>query len=158
MREKIESVVRLLTIIILFSILSFSTSWAGGWYLMAAPPKDSKTEHKPDLSWPLKHWEQIKSFDSANACEARRMRELSSHAALVAAASVKPNEPFNDALIDATEQFLLNGDSSKIPTGLVGPVASALLDFMPGYLCIATDDPRLNETPLPRNRARSTKK
>jgi len=143
MRERIRSMVRLLTIILLFSALLPSTSWAGGWYLMVAPPKDSKTEHKPDLSWPLKRWEQLKSFDSANACEARRMRELSSHAALVAAASVVPNEPFDDALIDATEQFLLNGDSSKIHPRLIGPVARALLDFKPGYLCIATDDPRL---------------
>jgi hypothetical protein len=135
--------VRLLTIILLFSALLPSTSWAEGWYLMVAPPKDSKTEHKPDLSWPLKRWEQVESFDSANACEARRMRELSSHAALVAAACVAPNEPFDDALIDATEQFLLNGDSSKIPHRLIGPVARALLDFKPGYLCIATDDPRL---------------
>jgi hypothetical protein len=156
-REEIESIVRLLTITLLFSTLLFSTSWAGGWYLMVAPPKDSKAEHKPDLSWPLNHWEQVKSFDSANACEARRARELSSHAALVAAASVKPNEPFDDALIDATEQFILNGDSSKIPTGMVGPVARALIAFKPGYLCISTDDPRLNETPVPRDRARSEK-
>jgi len=143
MRERIKLMVRLLTIILLFSPLLPSMSWAGGWYLMVAPPKDSKTEHKPDLSWPLKRWEQRKSFDSANACEARRMRELSSHAALVAAASVAPNEPFDDALIDAIEQLLLNGDSSKIPSRLIGPVARALLDFKPGYLCIATDDPRL---------------
>ena len=125
---------------------------------MVAPPKDSKTEHKPDLSCPIKYWDQRKSFDSANTCEARRMRELASHAALVAAASVEPNAPFDDALIDATEQYILTGNSSKIPPALVGPIARALLDFEPGYLCIATDDPRLDEKPMPRDRKRNTKK
>jgi hypothetical protein len=120
-----------------------SISWAGGWYLMVAPPKDSKSEHKPDLSYPLRLWDQRKSFDTAGACEAQRMRELASHAALVAAASVAPNEPFDDALIDATEQYLLGGDSFKIPARLIGHIARAVLDFKPGYLCIATDDPRL---------------
>ena len=135
--------VRLWAIVLLFSACLPSMSWAGGWYLMVAPPKDSKSEHKPDLSWPLKLWDQRESFDSAKACEARRMRELASHAALVAAASVAPNEPFDDALIDATEQYLLGGDSSKIPARLIGRIARAVLDFKPGYLCIATDDPRL---------------
>ena len=143
MRERIVLIVRFLAIVLLFSTWVPSTSWAGGWYLMVAPPKDSKTEHKPDLSYPLKRWNQRKSFDSASACEAQRMRELASQAALVAAASVTPNEPFNDALIDATEQYLLRGDSSKVPTRLIGGIARAVLDFQPGYLCIATDDPRL---------------
>jgi hypothetical protein len=143
MREKAILMVRLWAIVLLFSAWLPSMSWAGGWYLMVAPPKDSKSEHKPDLSWPLKLWDQRESFDSAKACEARRMRELASHAALVAAASVTPNEPFDDALIDATEQYLLGGDSSKIPARFIGHIARAALDFKPGYLCIATDDPRL---------------
>jgi hypothetical protein len=135
--------VRLWAIVLFFSVWLPSMSWAGGWYLMVAPPKDSKTERKPNLSWPLKWWDQRMSFDSASACEARRMRELAGYAALVAAASIAPNEPYNDALTDAAEQYLLHGDSSKIPPKLLGPLAGALLDFMPGYLCIATDDPRL---------------
>ena len=143
MHQRIGLKIALLTITLLFSALLPSLSWAGGWYLMVAPPKDGKSKYGPDLSWPLRRWDQVKSFDSASACEARRMRELSSHAALVGGASVAPNEPFDDALIDATEQFLLDGDSSKIPSRFIGPIARALLDFKPGYLCIATDDPRL---------------
>jgi hypothetical protein len=143
MREKAILMVRLWAIVLLFSAWLPSMSWAGGWYLMVAPPKDSKSEHKPDLSWPLKLWDQRESFDSAKACEARRMRELAGHAAIVAAATVAPNEPFDDALIDATEQYLLGSDSSKIPARLIGRIAQAVLDFKPGYLCIATDDPRL---------------
>lgn len=143
MREKAMLMVRLWAIVLLFSAWLPSVSWAGGWYLMVAPPKDSKSEHKPDLSWPLKLWYQGESFDSAKACEARRMRELASHAALVASVSVAPNEPFDDALSDATEQYLSGGDSSKIPARLIGHIARAVLDFKPGYLCIATDDPRL---------------
>lgn len=143
MRERIVLTFRLLVIILFFSTLLPLMTWAGGWYLMVAPPKDSKTEHKPDLSYPLKWWGQRMSFDSATACEARRKRKLASHAALVAAASVMPNEPFDDTLIDATEQYLSGGDSSKIPARLIGRIARAVLDFQPGYLCIATDDPRL---------------
>ncbi len=143
MRERIALMVRFSAIILLFSTWVPSMLWAGGWYLMVAPPKESKSEHKPDLSWPLKLWDQRESFDSARACEAQRMRELASYAALVAAASVAPNEPFDDALIDATEQYLLRGDSSRIPARLIGRIAQAVLDFKPGYLCIATDDPRL---------------
>jgi len=151
MRERIVLLVKFLVIFFLFSTWVPSMSWAGGWYLMVAPPKDSKTEHKPDLSHPLKWWDQRKSFDSASACEARRMRELASHAALVAAASVTPNEPFDDALIDATEQYLLRGDSSRIPARLIGRIAQAVLDSKPGYLCIATAEcVKQNETLLPR--------
>ena len=147
MREKTILFVRFRVIVLLFSIWLPSMSWAGGWYLMVAPPKDSKTEHKPDLAWPLKRWEQSKSFDSASACEAARIRELTSHAVLVAVASVTPHEPFDEdkhrVLNAATEQWLLGGDDSKIPRDLIGPIARAVLDFKPGYLCIATDDPRL---------------
>jgi hypothetical protein len=143
MYEEPLLMVRLLAIVLLFFAWLPSMSWAGGWYLMVAPPKDSKSEHKPDLSWPLRLWDQSESFDSAKACEARRMRELASHAALVAAATVAPNEPFDDALIDATEQYLLGGDSTRIPARLIGRIAQAVLDFKSGYLCIATDDPRL---------------
>jgi len=147
MRERTMQMIRLWTIVLLFSIWFPSMSWAGGWYLMVAPPKDSKTEHKPNLAWPLKWWEQRKSFDSASACETARIRELASFAVLVAVASVTPNEPFNEdkhrALNVATEQWLLGGDDSKIPRDLIGSIARAVLDFKPGYLCIATDDPRL---------------
>ncbi len=110
---------------------------------MVAPPMDSKAEHKPNLAWPLKWWDQRQSFDSAKACETQRMRELASHAALIAAASITPNESFDDALIDATEQFLLRGDSSKLSKRLIPLVANAALDWKPGYLCIATADLRL---------------
>lgn len=158
MKENIWRIVRLLTFTILFFTLLFANSWAGGWYLMVAPPKVNNTENKPDLSCPLKYWDQRKSFDSANDCEARRMRELASFAALVGAASVEPNAPFDDALIDATEQYILTGNSSNIPPALVGPISRALLDNEPGYLCIATDDPRLNEKPMPRERKSKTKK
>jgi hypothetical protein len=139
--------IRLWTIVLLFFTWFPSMSWAGGWYLMVAPPKDSKTEHKPNLVWPLKVWEHRKSFDSASACEAARIRELASFVVLVAVASVTPHEPFNEdkhrVLNAATEQWLLGGDDSKIPRDLIGPIARAVLDFKPGYLCIATDDPRL---------------
>ena len=128
-------------IVLLLSVWLPSTSWAGGWYLMVCPPK--KSDHRPDFSYPLKLWDQRQSFDSAKACEAQRMRELASYAALIAAASVTPNEAFDDALIDATEQYLLRGDTSRIPARLIGRIAQAVLDFKPGYLCIATDDPRL---------------
>lgn len=110
--------------------------------------KDSKREHRlPDLSWPLKWWDQRESFDSARACESARMRALAFHAALVAIASLsdeQPDERFNlDTLGAATEQWLLGGDSAKIPPRLLGSIAGVVLDFKPGYLCIATDDPRL---------------
>jgi len=141
--ERIALMVRLLVIVLLFSAWLPSMSWAGGWYLMVAPLKNSKTVFEPDLSWELKWWDQRESFDTARACEARRIRELASRTALVAAASVTPSDPFNDALIDATEQYLLGKGTSKIPTHLIGRIARAVMDFQPGYLCIASDDPRL---------------
>lgn len=150
MRERAMLMVRLWAIVLLFSAWLPSLSWAGGWYLMVAPTKDTKdvkNEYKPDLSWPLSLWEQRESFDSAKACEAQRMRELASRAALLAATSVAPNETvelsFIHSLTDLTEQFLLGGDSSKIPARLIGPISKVVSDFKPGYLCIATEDPRL---------------
>ena len=147
MCERAMPMVRLWAIVLFISAWLPSMSWAGGWYLMVAPPKDSKSEHKPDLSWPLKGWDQRKAFDSASECEAARMRELASHAVLVAVVSVTPHEPFYEdkhrVLSAATEQWLLGGESSSIPSSLIGPIARAVLDFTPGYLCIATDDPRL---------------
>jgi len=50
MREKTILMVRLLVIVLLYFTWLPSMSYAGGWYLMVAPPKDSKAEHKPDLT------------------------------------------------------------------------------------------------------------
>lgn len=143
MREKAMLLIRSGAIVLSLYVCLPAVSWAGGWYLMVAPPKNSKSEHKPDLSVPLKLWDQRASFDSAKACESRRLRELASHTALVGAASVAPNDPFDETLIDATEQYLLHSDSSKIPAGMIGPISRAVLNYQPGYLCIASDDPRL---------------
>jgi hypothetical protein len=147
MRKRAIMLVNLGVILLFFSVWVPSLSWAGGWYLMEAPPKESKSEHKPDLSYPLRQWDQHKSFDSASECETARIRGIASDAVLVAIASVTPDEPFNEdkyrTLTSAVEQFLLVGDSSKIPPNLIRPIARAVLDLKPGYLCIATDDPRL---------------
>lgn len=125
-----------------------STAWAGGWYLMVAPPmKGSEPMHKPDLSIPLYVWNQQESFDSAKACEAARIRELADLAALIAVASLTDAQPDKRldvrALGTATEQWLSSGDSTKIPPRMRQPIAGAVLAWRPGYLCIATDDPRL---------------
>ena len=122
-----------------------STSWAGGWYLMVAPPtKDEKGEHRSDLSKPLRVWDQRRSFDSASACEADRLRELAQRATIEAIASAQPGEKFDFmALSRATEHFLSSSDSTQIPPPMLQPIARAVLAFMSGYLCIATDDPRL---------------
>ena len=143
MHEKTTLMVRLLVIVLLFFTWLPSVSFAGGWYLVSAPWKEGKKEYKPNLSYPLKVWQHLGSFDSASACEARLRRELAGIASLIGAASVTPEEPYNDALIDATEQYLSGGDSSKIPTRLIAPILRAVLDFKPGYLSIATDDLRL---------------
>jgi hypothetical protein len=115
---------------------------------MVAPPmKGSERDYKPDLSMPLYVWDQRESFDSAKACEATRIRHLAGHAALIAVASLtdaQPDERFNlKALSIATEQFLLSSDTTDIPPRLLQPIAKAVLALMPGYLCIATNDPRL---------------
>ena len=120
------------------------TSWACGWYLMVAPPM---MDHRPDMSRPLHVWNQRESFDSAKACEVGRIRELASHAVVFAVASLtdtRPDERFNvKALSTATEQWLLSGDSTTISPRILQPIAQAILTLKPGYLCIATDDPRL---------------
>lgn len=124
---------------------SFKITLPAGWYLMSAPWKKSK-ESKPNLSYPLKQWNQEGSFDSASACEAARVRELAELAVFFVLAHMKSNETTYKfyELSEATEQWLLSGDSSKIPPKLVSPIAKAVLNFKPGYLCIATNDPRLN--------------
>jgi hypothetical protein len=128
--------------------LSPSTSWGGGWSLMVAPAtKDDKGEYRSDLSQPLKVWDQHRSFDSAAACETDRSRELAQRATLSAIASQSPGQPGEKfdfiALSTATEQWLLSGDLTKIPPRMAQLIARAVLAFMYGYLCIATDDPRL---------------
>lgn len=149
MRERTKPTVRHWAMIVFAAFACWpSTSWAGGWYLMVAPPmEDSNREHKLDLSRPLNVWDQRESFDSAKACEAARIRELAGHAALIAIASLtdaRPDERFNwKALSTATEQWLLSGDSTKISPPLLQPIARAVLALKPGYLCIGTDDPRL---------------
>lgn len=149
MRERARPAVRHWAMIVFAAFAWWpSASSAGGWYLMVAPPvKDSKREHKPDLSWPLKVWDQRGSFDSAKECEAARTREVAAHAALIAVASLtdaRPDERFNvEALGIATEQWLLSRDSTNIPPRLLQPIARAVLAFESGYLCIASDDPRL---------------
>ena len=147
MCEQIMLTVKRLMIVLFLVAWLPSISWAGGWYLMVAPPKVSKDERGPSLLSPLKFWDQRKSFDSARSCEEARMRELASYATRVASASVTPDkitsEDEMNTLVNATELWLLGGDSTKIPPHLLGPISRAVLDFKPGYLCIATDDPRL---------------
>jgi hypothetical protein len=138
MRERNILTLRQWTVILFVFAWLPSTSWAGGWYLMIAPPNTMEDVSGPDLSRPLKFWNQHKSFDSAKACEAARTRELASHVAKkckeirmreiasyatsrgIAAASVKPDEVLDAAMATAVA-----------------------IDWEPGYLCIATDDPRL---------------
>lgn len=134
-------------IVLFFSACMPSMSWAGDWYLMMAPWKKSK-ESKPNLSYPLKQWLQDGSFDSASACEAALVHELAEVAVLCALASSKSNKTVDEdkfyEISKATEQWILGGDSSKIPSRLFKPILKAVLAFKPGFLCIATDDPRLN--------------
>ena len=84
----------------------------------------------------------MRSFDSASECETQCKRELAGMVALVVAACVDYKGSFN-ALSEATELYLLTGDSSKIPDHFKKPIYQAIIDFRPGYVCIATDDPRL---------------
>jgi len=142
MHKKAMLMVSLWAIVLLFSVGLPAMSWADGWYLMRAPLKDKKMGYKPNLSKPLKLWKQIRSFDSASECETQYKRELSGMVALAVAASVDYKGPFNE-LSDATELYLLSGDSSKIPDHLKKPIFQVVIDYLPGYMCIATDDPRL---------------
>jgi len=142
MHKKAILMVSLWTIVLLFSAGLPSISWAGGWYLMSAPLKGKKMGYKPSLSNPIKLWNQMRSFDSASECETQCKRELAGMVALVVAACVDYKGSFN-ALSEATELYLLTGDSSKIPDHFKKPIYQAIIDFRPGYVCIATDDPRL---------------
>ncbi len=82
-----------------------------GWYLMAAP-RDANSLFLPHA--PLKQWVLVKSFDTAEKCEAER------------------NE---DILLASRSGYTFYYDTEKREN--VGTDAKYV------YLCIATDDPRL---------------
>jgi hypothetical protein len=50
-----------------------------GWYLMVPPLIEIEGKRKPNLDAPISEWQQVDSFDSADACKQRlddRLREM----------------------------------------------------------------------------------
>lgn len=121
-------------------------AWAAGWYLMVAPiKKNAEEQHIPDLSVPLKFWDQRRAFDIAAACEANLIHEFSERVLVRIAAAGDLRGPNADyyTLAAAIEKWLSSGDIGGIPEKLQSPIARAVIENKPGYSCIATDDPRL---------------
>src|SRR5262245_35252182 len=99
-----------------FAILTPGFAWAGGWYLLIAPFRET-FDHSlaPDNKAPLEDWDRKRSYDSAAECE--QDLRVTRNAFSEGLRKLHPT--------DTTRQLLLEAQ------------------WTTGVQCIATNDPRL---------------
>ena len=102
-----------------------------GWYLII-PPLDQIQTKEPEKA-PFVTWTISQSFDSARECERAKK-------ALVARTS---KEPVNSEGMTKRENDLLNKHFSPATAQI--PFKAAAINLETSAVCIATDDPRLDQ-------------
>lgn len=118
---------RTLAAVLAYAVVAPGIAWSGaGWYLLRPPLADRDGKYLPDPQAPLRTWEHVAAFDTADACQAR-LSQMAAKSLKDIETAVRPLPATADA------------DQRTAQKTIIG----AHIGNVTALRCIASDDARL---------------